>query len=165
MHVQIAYSGPPQDFGWLLPAAPDVVTEVGTEELFRQLDQQFGPRFQLRAEFSERCEMSLARSGGGDVASADGGNEAAPEDPGVQILSREAVGPYDRTIIQAEDVESLREWLDENEYQIPAATDSVLQRTVAVKVIDESLQADPRFIEQFRREAQSMHNVGMARNK
>ncbi len=125
MHVQITYNGPPQDFGWLLPTAPDVETTLGSELLFTTLDQSYGPRFQLQREFSDRC----AQAGRGvAVPSADGNDfaEGGGEDPGVQVLSREAVGPYDRAILEADNVEVLREWLDDNEFQIPETTDSVL---------------------------------------
>lgn len=125
MHVQIAYSGPPRGFGWLLPTPPDVQTTLGTELLFSTLDQSYGPRFQLQRELSDRCVDAQSRFA--SPTANDGQAEAGGEGGGVQVLSREAVGPYDRVILEAPDVVTLREWLDENEFQIPEATDSVLQ--------------------------------------
>ena len=33
MHIQIQYAGPPTDFGWILPTAPDVETDLSSEAL------------------------------------------------------------------------------------------------------------------------------------
>ena len=49
----------------------------------------------------------------------EGGEQA---DPGVAVLSRENVGPYDLAKLLPNTVEDLRAWLDENGYQIPAVT-------------------------------------------
>jgi hypothetical protein len=46
---------------------------------------------------------------------------------GVEVLSREPVGPYDRAILDARNVEDLRMWLNENGYQIPDDTDEKLR--------------------------------------
>ncbi len=127
MHVQITYAGPPQDFGWLLPTPADVQTFVGTELLFRTLDQSYGPRFVLSQEFSERCNVAQRGGINAPTANESDGAGGGGMEPGVQVLSREAVGPYDRTILQADNVQVLREWLDANEYQIPDATDPKLQ--------------------------------------
>ncbi|MFN3198272.1 MAG: DUF2330 domain-containing protein [Bradymonadia bacterium] len=123
MHVQIQYQGPPTDFGWLLPVPPDVQTDVGSEQLFTQMDALYGPQFQLQTEFVGDCDLALA--GGAPSAEADDGGGG--RNGGVQVLSREAVGPYDQAILDAETVEDLRRWLDENEFQIPESTDERLQ--------------------------------------
>lgn len=128
MHVQIAYQGPPANFGWLLPTAPDVETTLGSEELFRVLDQDYAPQFQLNFVLDESCSDLFGSRAGSD-ASASAGDDGAggtAGDGGVQVLSREALGPYDRTILQANSVQDLRNWLDANGYQIPASTDEKL---------------------------------------
>ena len=122
MHVQIAYQGPPTDFGWLLPVPPDVQTEIGSEQLFTWLDQSYGPQFQLQNVFEEGCEFDLAAGGPTAEDGAGGGRNG-----GVQVLSREAVGPYDQAILDAETVEDLRRWLDDNGFSIPESTDERLQ--------------------------------------
>ena len=120
MHIQIQYAGPPTDFGWILPTAPDVETSLSSAELFNALDQQFGPRFVLNQSFGESCaDIALASPESGAVD--DGGNR------GVQVLSREAVGPYDRAILAAQSIEDLRAWLDENQFEIPESFDAKLQ--------------------------------------
>ena len=121
MHIQIQYAGPPTDFGWILPTSPDVETTLSSESLFSALDRLFGPVFILNYNYDGNCPRSdfqeLPSENG--VDGAGGG--------GVQVLSREAVGPYDRAILAAESVEELRTWLDENQFQIPESFDDKLQ--------------------------------------
>ena len=127
MHVRISYAGPPAEFGWILPTAPDVETTLGSEELFRLMDQRFAPIFRLTQQFDDSCLQAQARSAGGDASAAPSANfDGAEDDGGVQVLSREAVGPFDRTILTADTVQDLRDWLDENAYQIPEGTDEKL---------------------------------------
>ena len=113
MHVRLTYAGPPTDFGWLLPVPPDVETRLSSEELFDQLDANFAPRFVLQRDFPDDCNRPLAADNDG----AGGGPEGVPG--GVQVLSREAVGPYDQVILRGEDIESVLAWLEENDFQVP----------------------------------------------
>ena len=129
MHVRLSYQGPPTEFGWLLPAPPDVETALSSELLFTRLDAQFGPLFNLTREFDDHCLQAQNRAGapsaaGGDF-DADGVAEEA--DPGVAVLSREAIGPYDRVIIAAQSTQALRDWLDQNEFSIPDSVDATLE--------------------------------------
>ena len=43
------------------------------------------------------------------------------------MISREAIGPYDRAILQAESVADLRAWLDEQAFQIPEVLDATFE--------------------------------------
>jgi hypothetical protein len=128
MHVQINYVGPPVDFGWILPAPSDVETTLSSEALFAALDRLYTPSFFLNYEYDESCQTDEIYedypSYGGNSASVD--EESNPPPP-VQVLSRENIGPYDRAIIQASTVQSLRDWLDANQFAIPDDIDSKLQ--------------------------------------
>ena len=140
MHVRISYSGPPSDFGWILPVPAGVEVELSSEELFRQLDLQYGPRFILTTEFGEECDQLRAMS----AASGEEGNELDDgAGGGVTVVSREALGPFDRVTLDAENVGALRAWLKENAFQIPEDIDEKLQPYidagrvfVAVKLLD-----------------------------
>ena len=126
MHVRIAYAGPPQSFGWLLPVPRGVETFLSSEAALQQLGM-YGPRFNLNYEMQVEC-MDYPFDNDGDGGGGAGGAPAGPPDGGgVEVLSREPVGPYDRAILDARSVEDLRVWLDENEYQIPAETDDKLR--------------------------------------
>lgn len=127
MHVQIAYDGPPAEFGWLVPVPPGVETAISSEGLFQGLDRVYTPRFWLQTEFEDGCEEWLFDGAAGGGADAGAVPPPSPNEGGVQVLSREPVGPYDRAILAAEDVAALRRWLDENRYQIPENVDARLQ--------------------------------------
>ncbi len=129
MHIRITYQGPSTEFGWILPVPAGgeaeqqaVQAELSTEELFRQLDASYAPRFQLNTIFPEDCGGLR----GGGVAMANGGanDEGGDGGGGVQVLSREAVGPFDRAILSAQSIESLRAWLTENSFDIPEEIDA-----------------------------------------
>jgi MYXO-CTERM domain-containing protein len=124
MHVQIAYQGPPTEFAWLLPAPPDVETSLSSEALFAQLDASFGPTFVLQRVFGDEC-MRQGR-GASPVSDFDNGAPEAGGEGGVSVLSREAIGPYDRVILDTASVADLRTWLDDNGFAVPADVDARL---------------------------------------
>jgi hypothetical protein len=131
MHVQIQYQGPPVGFGWILPVAPGVETEVSSEALFIALDRLYTPNFNLSYEYDESCnnpdEVQYdSNEESGNFRGQDSGLPPEAPEPTVQVISREPVGPYDRAILQADNIDVLREWLNENEYQIPEAIDEKL---------------------------------------
>jgi MYXO-CTERM domain-containing protein len=125
MHVRISYAGPPQEFGWLLPVPRGVETTLSSDLVFTALGQ-YAAQFQLNYERTVQCEEeNFGEAAGGDFAN---GADAGAEGPrGVEVLSREPVGPYDRAILDARSVEDLRNWLNENGYQIPDAVDDTLR--------------------------------------
>ncbi len=129
MHVRLTWAGPPTEFGWLLPVPTDVEVGLSSEQLFTVLDSLYAPLFTLQTVFDDGCD----NFGRGGVANADAGAFAPGEgDPsggggGVQILSREAVGPFDTVVLQADNVRVLRAWLDDNDYGIPDGSDDLLQ--------------------------------------
>ena len=127
MHVRISYAGPPTEFGWLVPVPPDVETELSSEQLFQALDQQTGPLFTLQQQLDERCaDARFGPPQAGNVADNDGGGGGPAPAPEVQVISREAIGPYDRVILDADNVQALRAWLDENGFAIPEQVDATL---------------------------------------
>jgi len=122
MHVQINYQGPSVDFGWILPAAPDVETTVSTEALFARLNGQFRPRRLANYTYDPDCPRFFdegAFDGGLQSGGSDASAPSPDPEPMVNVLSREAVGPYDRVILQADNTDVLFDWLNENEFAIP----------------------------------------------
>lgn len=128
MHVQIEYQGPPTSFAWLLPTSPRVETAISSEAFFSALDRIYGPKFNLEYTYDEGCYGDLDYFA---EPSAEGDGNAPP--PAVQVLSREAIGPYDRAILLPDTVQALRDWLDENGYQIPENLDEKLQPYVELR--------------------------------
>jgi uncharacterized protein (TIGR03382 family) len=123
MHVRIEYQGPPAEFGWLLPVPPDVQTAPSSEALFDLLDGAYAPRFAVSYEIVGECDDFGGGGAGGGGGEGGGGGSGS----GVDVLSREAVGPYDQAILRASAVADLRRWLDENGYRIPDGGDERLE--------------------------------------
>ncbi|MBT8492812.1 MAG: DUF2330 domain-containing protein [Deltaproteobacteria bacterium] len=128
-HIQIQYSGPAEQFGWLLPlpSIPDL--QVGTDELFTNLINSTQPRYRLVSEFHGNCAWQNNRGGGFGGGSPDsaGENESPPGDDGPGVLVVESsVGPYDYAVLRADSKEPMLEWLDENGYFVPAGTDEAV---------------------------------------
>jgi MYXO-CTERM domain-containing protein len=125
MHVRISYAGPPQEFGWLLPVPRGVETTLSSDMVFTALGQ-YAARFELSYEQTVQCDEQFY-PGPEAAAGGNGADAGAVDDRGVEVLSREPVGPYDRAILDARSVEDLRNWLNENGYQIPDAVDDTLR--------------------------------------
>lgn len=126
MHVRLTWDGPPTEFGWLLPVPDDVEVGLSSEQLFTVLDQLYAPLFTLTTEFEEGCDQFFARGAGADAGAAGFPGEDDGGGGGVQVLSRQAIGPFDTSVIKADDVVPLRAWLDRNGYGIPDGTDALL---------------------------------------
>lgn len=128
MHVRITYAGPPQAFGWLLPVPRGVETALSSELMFQVLGQ-YAPQFPLNWQRAVECPNGgfIGRGGLDGEPGAQGPTAEGDNGAGVQVLSREPVGPYDRVILDARTVEDLRNWLNENGYQIPDAVDATLR--------------------------------------
>lgn len=127
-HVQILYQGPSEEFAWILPTPSAPTISVGTDTLFRQIEQATRPQFQMSYEQTGTCRAEPScpwdydsdygygpPSAGGraDGAAADAGAS------GVEVVFRGNVGPYDAAVLNATDVDALYTWLEEYDYQIP----------------------------------------------
>lgn len=126
MQVQISYSGPAERFAWLLPvpAVPELST--GTDELFRELLRVTTPSFRVTTVGAENC---LNQSGGrvldGGVAVGNRDAAANPATPPIEV-SRSEVGPYEATVVRADDLAELTEWLRDNELFVADANGEAL---------------------------------------
>ena len=145
--VEVRYSGPAKDFGWVLPLPKQATVSVGPSYLFDRLDQAAAPRFATKRSFDqEGCvydDMESSSSGCGGIAmSADessrGGNFAAGAPPtasernkDVQILARAQAGPYQTVQLAAKDAKPLLKWLNDNGYATPDAALPIINSHLA----------------------------------
>jgi len=116
--IQISYQGNADDFAWVLPlqSAPRDV-KVGSNRAFQVASQITAPQF--RPTFEERGCPQRQFPGVSDAAASFGGVDAGSAGgPGVQVLARAQVGPYDSVVISGETPSEVREWLLENEYRV-----------------------------------------------
>ncbi len=126
MIVRLTWDGPPIEFGWLLPVPADVETWVGSEAMFQQLER-YQPYGQLTTQFVGDCS-AWGEGGAGGAGGAGGeGGGGGGGDGGVQVLSREPVGPYDRVILRAASVDGLVTWLRDNGFQVPDGAEPTLE--------------------------------------
>ncbi|MCA9561085.1 MAG: DUF2330 domain-containing protein, partial [Myxococcales bacterium] len=125
MIVRLTWSGPPTEFGWLMPVPPDVEAAVAPEGLFVQLDQALTPFFVLRAVFQEGCgDDGFGGMGGSPGA---GGQPGAGGSAGVDVLARAPVGPYDMVVLRGDDFGAIEGWLRTNDFQVPNGAAAVMQ--------------------------------------
>lgn len=140
-----------QGFAWVVPVAsvPDFL--LPREELLRGIDEALRPRFEMDVQQLGPCQNAEASTGAvaGRAAAptANAGAGLAADAPAVQVLKREAIGPYDAVVLQAEAVGPLRKWLSDNGYEVPGGLDKGLQpylksgaKVVAVKIQPQALR-------------------------
>lgn len=137
MHVQIAYNGPAENFGWILPIPTDHPAEpvaVGTESLFQALLRTTQPIVRLNQRVEGQCaqepwecylwdDMEMDGAGGGGPSPAAEGDAGDPE---VEVLLEAQVGPFDVAVLNANEVGILMQWLGDNGYDIPETTGEYL---------------------------------------
>lgn len=124
-HIQIQYQGSAEKFAWVVPLQAKPTLSIGSPRLFSFLDTMTQARFQL--QWTDKC------SSRGGIFSPGSAEDSAPPPSsvdagtGVQVVSREDVGPYDAAILTADDAVALRTWLSTNGYDIPEAAGKALE--------------------------------------
>lgn len=103
--VQIQYSGPSEDFAWVLPVPgiPDV--NVSSDLAFRRLQAASNPQYITTTVVEGECDSVPTNFGPNDFAGGFGGASGAggaggAREPGVDVLAEGNVGPYDFVVIQ-----------------------------------------------------------------
>lgn len=127
--INIRYSGPAEDFAWILPlqSAPTAV-QVGPQSAFQTVNTLTGPQFNLQFETKGACRDDSGFLGGFERETAlDAGVAGPTEESGVQVLARREVGPYDTVVLAGETVEAIRTWLVDNGF---AVTDAMMMQVV-----------------------------------
>jgi uncharacterized protein (TIGR03382 family) len=128
MHVQVAYSGDAQDFGWLLPVPEVPELSLGSDDLFAQLDLSFAPRFFFRRQLTNDCSFGNRDSAGGNGGNGSNGSNGAN---GGVVVSRQDIGAFDAVILDAADADAMFNWLATNEFMVPVGPeDDVVQRYI-----------------------------------
>jgi hypothetical protein len=117
-HVQILYTGPAEQFSWIVPVTAVPTVDVGWDVLFDLIEPPTRPSFQLTIQTEGDC------AGGGDGVgcsqarySATGGG-GLPPPPVVEVVSHGSVGPFDYVVVRSEDGGTLRTWLTDNGYYV-----------------------------------------------
>ncbi|MFP5502208.1 MAG: DUF2330 domain-containing protein, partial [Candidatus Sericytochromatia bacterium] len=127
-HVQIRYYGQADKFSWIVPVEAPPNLSVGSEAIFEALEAATTHRFTLTHRTEGECKETERSTGSPASARAPIAAPAAEADAGagVEVISREAVGPYDAAVLTAEDPEALKKWLTANGYVVPERLDPML---------------------------------------
>jgi hypothetical protein len=124
MHVQVQYTGPAEEFSWLLPVPELPELLLSTNDLFVRLGQVTAPQYVPTLEQQGRCYVPVRLPGNGDSDKAE--DDSAADDGGVSVVEDQQVGPYDAQILTADDVSALTTWLVDNGYDLaPGAEDKL----------------------------------------
>ncbi|MER2565363.1 MAG: DUF2330 domain-containing protein [Myxococcaceae bacterium] len=122
-HIQIQYAGEAKDFGWLLPL-PNVPTlQVGTDELFVQLQATTNPTFLLTSR-SKNCPRPISFGCASSARAVSAGVLNEPRD--TPLVRQATVGPYAYAVLKADDKTAMFKWLADNRYFVPAGTEDAV---------------------------------------
>lgn len=167
--VEIAYSGAPEDFSWILPVPATPTVDVVSPQLLQILDASTGPSLQGQRTFCSNrrggCSVASAELGGAPstaetltaVAAAPlalygcadnallsaGRYDEVGSDP-VQVEQLPQVGPYLIDVVSSDDPGALVDWLDSEGYLLTKAMEPFIQGYVAqgMKFLAMKLAAD-----------------------
>jgi len=129
---QIAYSGNPSDFVWVLPVpGPEVTIELAETSFFDELDGQTAPVIQPKPPDAGEPEGCFGCCAAGATAAGDDGNED------VIVYTEGAVGPYETVVLGGENGAALQDWLVDNGYPVQDS---------AVPIIDKYVDEGSAFI-------------------
>jgi hypothetical protein len=130
-HIQIQYSGDPESFAWIVPVQKVPTVTVGSQIFFTNMLNGTVPTFQTTTTFTNcatgsqstssssgpGCGASSDDSGGGFNASAGGSGGSGPKSNAPTVVSQNAVGNFDVTILQPVDTQGLIDWLVQNGFE------------------------------------------------
>lgn len=120
VHVQITYSGPSDEFAWVVPVPDEPELFVSSQFMFDTLAVRTGPIFRLNTVIEGDCAPLInppfARSESG-FASFDG---APSSTGGVEIVGEAQVGPYQTITLKADSGEALVAFLQKHKYDLPS---------------------------------------------
>ena len=126
-HIQIQYSGPATDFGWLLPLPTQPTLQLGTDELFNQLLATTQPKYEISRVYEGNCSFDPSRAG---VFNANAGTPGPETTAGGEdgtttspLVIQDSIGPYDYAVLKADSKDAMLQWLADNHYFVPVGTD------------------------------------------
>lgn len=129
--VRIRYEGQPADFSWILPLTGVPEIRVGGDVVFEALRSTTDLSFNVTTS-RHNCGPTETME---FAASSDGPMNAPPEagfvEPNVSVVEIGQTGPYDYVVLSASDASELREWLEDNEYDVPDGAGPLLEHYAA----------------------------------
>ncbi|MDT0345410.1 DUF2330 domain-containing protein [Streptomyces litchfieldiae] len=117
--MSLTVDGEAPEAAWIMPVPSRAEVELGDRELFNDLRAVTAPRHETRHYFWPReGDWPL----GSEDDEGDGALPGAPpptRESGVDVISREQLGPFDVARLAADDPDALDNWLGENGFTLP----------------------------------------------
>jgi len=136
-HIQIQYdpTSTAPEFSWLVPLTEVPEFGIGSELLFDAVLNASVPRYGFNTTFTgQSCEDEGASdSAGNDSGDPTGGGGTSGDDGdtdgggGPEILLEEVVGAFEITVLSGDNLDEIKEWLDENGYAQDENADPILE--------------------------------------
>lgn len=130
MHVQITYTGPSEDFAWIVPVPAQPELFVSTSDLFTRLALATQPTFTLNRMDDGNCVDDPPPPSAAFSDSA-GSFDETTTGWDVTVTAEKVVGPYETVTLSAESVEDLVGWLRDQGYDLPPRFEEVARPYVA----------------------------------
>ncbi|MFF4499555.1 DUF2330 domain-containing protein [Streptomyces sp. NPDC001401] len=127
--MSLTVDGDADRAAWVMPVPHRATVELGDPALFTQLAAATAPVHRDRYHFwPQDGDWPLVT---GDGSSADGPPGAGAVAPGVGVVGRQKLGPFDVARLTATDPAALNTWLDTNGFAMPPRLEDALQPYVS----------------------------------
>ncbi|MFG3263518.1 DUF2330 domain-containing protein [Streptomyces bobili] len=139
--MTLSVSGDADRAAWIMPVPSRATVKLGDPEILDQLTEATAPERRERYHF-------WPQDGDWPLTGGEDGAGAAPQPgaaPGVGVVGRERLGPFDVARLTATDPSALDDWLGDNGFALPPRLETALQpyvdlrwEYVAVRLVPES---------------------------
>jgi hypothetical protein len=115
--ISVSFSGKASDFGWVIPIPNKPEISKVDSSIFRKLSEATEPKDNLLDMIRGDSAYYPMYSGGDFLA----GEEGLTEDKStVEVIEEESIGIFDYAILKAGEVDDLKEWMEDNDYNLPS---------------------------------------------
>lgn len=138
-YVQIRYAGDKDDFAWIVPAPGIPRLSADLPDLaMRGLDVATEPQY-YRSSCNNFAVPGVAVGAGGSASASTPTGQ-----PGVTVLAKQTVGPFDTVTLEGTSADVLVQWLNDNGYRITDKMTPLIQPYVesGMHFVAMKLQAD-----------------------
>ncbi|MER6504990.1 DUF2330 domain-containing protein [Streptomyces sp. NPDC001455] len=139
--MRLTVRGDAPEAAWIMPVPHRADVELGDPSLFSELDALTAPVPTTRHYFWPRSG-DWPFTGPGGIA--DGAGRPSAAAPPVEVVGRERLGPFDVARLAATDPEALRDWLDDNGFELPDRLATALKPYVDQKWEYVAIRLAPR---------------------
>ncbi|MBN2016389.1 DUF2330 domain-containing protein [Candidatus Dojkabacteria bacterium] len=114
--ISISFSGKASDFGWVVPLPERPEISKVDSSVFKDLSELTRPKENLLDKI--RGDGYIGPMYG--VAEFAAPLDAGREETTVEVIEEESIGIYDYAVLKAGDPEDLRDWMEDNNYNLPS---------------------------------------------